>query len=114
MMGQTGKPEFPTGWTFVCVIGGARRGPVKIGMSASPEVRLANLQTSYPYRLTILARFSGGEDEEAAVHRLFRPDRLEGEWFRRSAEILQFIDMLNFRVAFHQIVERFSKQRSAS
>jgi len=109
---QTLIAKFPTAWSFVYFIGGIKRGPIKIGVSACPELRLKALQTGYPHRLAVLASFAGGEEEEEAVHWLLVEHKLEGEWFRRSAEILQFIDMVNCRVAFSMIVERFQKQRA--
>src|SRR5262245_50323298 len=98
-------------WSFVYFIGEEKRGPVKIGMSGAPELRLQNLQSSYPYPLAILAQFPGGEEEEEAMHKLFRPFRLQGEWFKRDTEILQFIDIMNCRVPLHLATDRIVRQR---
>ena len=112
MQEQKLSTVFPTAWSFVYFIGGIARGPIKIGTSACPELRLKTLQTGYPYRLAVLASFAGGEEEEEATHQLLVEHKLEGEWFRRSAEILQFINLVSCRVAFSMIAERFAKQRA--
>lgn len=60
--------------------------PVKIGVSANPEARLANLQTACPYELTLMAKLSFPSRElaqsfEGCFHRMERSHRLRGEWF---------------------------------
>lgn len=66
---------------MIYVIGEHRQGVVKIGRSADPLDRLANLQTSSPTRLVLLACFDGDQLEERALHALFADRRLSGEWF---------------------------------
>ena len=39
--------------TYLYVIGVPDRGPVKIGISAEPELRLRALQTGYPFELEV-------------------------------------------------------------
>jgi hypothetical protein len=56
---------------YVYVIGPANRGPVKSGISDSPEIRLSQLQTGYHETLCILAMFPGGGEDEQALHKLF-------------------------------------------
>ena len=62
---------------YVYVIGPANRGPVKIGISDSPEIRLSQLQTGYHETLCILAMFPGGGEDEQALHKLFAAERLQ-------------------------------------
>ena len=83
-----------TDWmgTFVYVIGGDS-GPVKNGFSACPEIRLAGIQTGNPQKLRVLAKVPGGEKEEQDLHQLFQKDRVEGEWFKRTAVVRVFIEM---------------------
>jgi hypothetical protein len=88
----------PISSSMVYVIGPKRADrPVKIGISALPQRRLADLQTSHHDRLTILAQTPGGRDEESALHRLFKRERLNGEWFQRSPEIEKFIALIGRR-----------------
>jgi hypothetical protein len=56
-------------------------GPVKIGHSADPQHRLAQLQTSHHERLSIIRTFEGGTSVEIWLHRKFSRLRINGEWF---------------------------------
>jgi len=74
---------------FIQSIGG---GPIKIGHSDSPIKRLATLQTSHYEKLTILATVDGGLTTETKLHERFSKDRLHGEWFTPSEELMQYIN----------------------
>lgn len=63
---------------------------VKIGVSKEPEVRLRQLSTACPRRLTLLTSFQGGFDVEAEIHRHYESQRVNGEWFDLSGQ-----DVLN-------------------
>lgn len=65
--------------------------PIKIGWAVNVEKRLAGLQTSMPYKLRVLATMEGTLDNEQGFHLAFGKDRLEGEWFKRSPELLDLI-----------------------
>jgi hypothetical protein len=71
-------------------------GPVKIGVAQKPWERLATLQTASPVRLRGVAAWSGSIAEEKALHELFAEDRLEGEWFKPSEELLALVEWLGF------------------
>jgi hypothetical protein len=88
-----------------------KREPVKIGITACPAVRLAELQTAHYRQLFILAQGQiGGVDDEQRVHELFREQRLRGEWFSRSSEIVSFIGRIRalgvYRAAAHVLKSR--------
>jgi Meiotically up-regulated gene 113 len=83
---------------YVYVIGPMNRGPVKIGISGAPEGRLRELQTGHPEILCVLATFPGGEEHEQALHKFFAPERLQGEWFKRTPRVRKFIDMIACKV----------------
>jgi hypothetical protein len=73
--------------------------PIKIGFTAmdDPWVRLSAVQVGNPHKLMILA-VSGGDgdlDEELNLHHKFAADRLEGEWFQRSDELMAEIARLS-------------------
>ena len=75
----------------------AATGEIKIGYSATPESRIAGLQTGNPYPLDLLAvEESWGLTEESSLHGLFASDRLQGEWFKPSPALLGLITGLNF------------------
>lgn len=71
--------------TYLYAIGHPN-GPVKIGISHSPERRLSEFQTACPFPISVLhaepcesrqVAFS----DEAFAHRFFSEHRLWGEWF---------------------------------
>lgn len=66
-------------------------GPIKIGYSVNPKKRLAEIQTSHPQRLMLLATMDGGRSEELELHRRFGRFRTQGEWFKDDQELLRFI-----------------------
>lgn len=77
---------------FVYVIGHSAAGPVKIGHSANPDSRCADLQTGNPERLAVLLQVECGDHApaiEAAVHVALSNYATDvtrfTEWFRVSA-----------------------------
>lgn len=57
-------------------------GPIKIGITRNPEVRLANLQVSHFETLHVRAICAGGSELETELHAHFASGRLRGEWFK--------------------------------
>lgn len=114
-----------TSFGTVLYVIGPKRGPVKIGISASPANRMASLQTSHPYELSILAeipiRGSGidaerhqlGTEVERRVHEFLLPyrTRASGEWFNRSHEVQQFIDMAKCKLSPDMILAKLKIAR---
>jgi hypothetical protein len=70
---------------------GSDDGPVKIGTTKEPLVRLQRMQAGSPVPLRILAAVPGGAKLEAGYHRAFAHRRLHGEWFQRDKIIEQEI-----------------------
>ena len=67
---------------------------VKIGVSNSPERRLAELERRYGKTLKIVKTIEGGQKEEAALHRRFRDWRIRGtEFFIISRELESWIEI---------------------
>lgn len=65
---------------------GAADGPIKIGISERPELRMRTLQGGGAEELRILVVVSQTpEINERVLHERFAGDRLEGEWFRATA-----------------------------
>lgn len=67
---------------------------VKIGISFAASVRLKQLQTGCPEPLELLLTIPGDVKFERRLHNMFAADRVraDGEWFRLSHEILDFIE----------------------
>lgn len=67
------------------------RGDIKIGRTASLKRRVADLNIGSSAHLSILGTVPGDEATERRLHERFAADRLRGEWFRASDELLGFI-----------------------
>ena len=77
--------------SHVYFIGIEPEGPIKIGHTTDIDIRLAKLQHASPYLLTVLAVAPGGSVAETALHRTFASNRIRGEWFERTPELLSLI-----------------------
>jgi len=82
------KPKPATdsqGWGSAVYVATAGPGVVKIGMSATPALRLVDLQSANGEKLSLayVGRVSGkpARDVERAAHILLEKDRQRGEWF---------------------------------
>lgn len=85
----------PNAECFIYFIGPVDRSisHVKIGMTTkSVQKRMAALQTGSPYRLMIYGFVASKAKYEAALHRLFEPIRLSGEWFKREGALATLLD----------------------
>lgn len=72
----------------VYLIRAGEHGPVKIGYSDEPEVRLGQLQISHWETLRIIRQFEGGPAEETALHDRFQELHIRGEWHHFSRAML--------------------------
>lgn len=71
------------------------RGAIKIGFTAgSPQARLENFQTGNSSPLSLLGSLPGTKQDEVFMHRLFRPWKIRGEWYRLSDRLLTFVNDL--------------------
>lgn len=64
---------------------------IKIGRSGNPERRIQQLATGSPYKLILLGKISGEVELEKEIHASFKESRTNGEWFRVSAGLREFI-----------------------
>ncbi len=64
-------------------------GPIKIGQSIDPNERLRDLQVSHHLKLVLLAVVLGVTERE--LHVRFSRDRILGEWFFPSDDLLAYI-----------------------
>jgi hypothetical protein len=70
--------------TFIYFIQDGDDGPVKIGYSNKPDVRLRNLQTGNYRELRLCHVIPGDLSVEKQLHQRFEPARIRGEWFGRE------------------------------
>ena len=76
-------------------------GPIKIGTTKNHiNGRLRALQSASPYKLNLLFLFKNYPKSyitEGSIHKKFKKNRLEGEWFYPSKEVLDYIEFLRNR-----------------
>ena len=74
----------------------AENGPIKIGMSDCPIIRLKALKTGSPVPLKLIKQISCTTKKskllEKALHVKFKNCRLHGEWFHPTDELLKYIE----------------------
>lgn len=70
---------------------GGERGPVKIGITGDPQLRLKRLQTGSAEPLKLLGTVKGDEAMERAYHTRLAAHCVRGEWFRTDPEVLACI-----------------------
>ena len=76
---------------YVYFIQCGKTGPIKIGYANDVKARLATLQTASPFDLRLLATIKGRPSLERQLHNRFAGDRLRGEWFLPTSELLAFV-----------------------
>lgn len=64
---------------------------IKIGFTTNWERRSSVYLTHSARDLTLLALIPGTRESENSLHRKFQKSRINGEWFRRSEDILKFV-----------------------
>jgi len=57
---------------------------IKIGRTNNPKLRLANLQSGCPYRLSILVVLKGEGHREKEIHKHLSPFLHDREWFKKE------------------------------
>jgi Meiotically Up-regulated Gene 113 (MUG113) protein len=77
------------GWCYIYFISNGEL--VKIGRAIDVLKRLQSMQTSSAEPLTVLATFIGNVELEHLIHRRFASDRLKGEWFNATPDLMRFI-----------------------
>lgn len=65
---------------------------IKIGHAAADiEARRRQLQCGNPSPLVVIWCMDGSEETELRLHKAFAADRLSGEWFRPSPQLLAWL-----------------------
>lgn len=78
--------------TWVYFVRRGEDGPIKIGISIRPDVRLGELQMGSPEPLTLLGVIEGDYTTERGLHRQFRYVHLRGEWFAPHPDLMAYIE----------------------
>lgn len=71
----------------------ANRDYIKIGFSAGIERRTSTLQSASPVKLEPLGIVLGNTTDENALQLRFSHLRAHGEWFRKTPELLRYIEV---------------------
>jgi hypothetical protein len=69
--------------------------PIKIGFTTDLPSRVTALGRGLPYPALALAVIPGNRWIERRLLKHFKSDRLRGEWFRRSPDLMAAIDRAN-------------------
>ena len=90
---------------MIYFIQSGKNGPIKIGYTTdNPKGRIRSLQVGNHKQLYLLATRKGELNDERKIHRMFRRDKLRGEWFESSHDLKTFIrnegKILNFRESY--------------
>ena len=81
---------------YIYFVQGELTKHVKIGFTRNhPEQRIKALQIGSPDRLLLLGWCHGRRIAEGTLHSKFAPQRLFGEWFACSPDLLAFIQEVN-------------------
>lgn len=82
-------------WSVIYFIQGVNGGPIKMGMSYQPEIRLKQLQTGYPYKLQIIFLIKEAVSYmDEFLQEKFSSYKLLGEWY--SPEIIKMLDKIEY------------------
>jgi len=80
---------------------------IKIGYTSSnPLSRLSSMQTGCPYELRLLFYVEGTLSEEKALHELFAPLLLRGEWFSDELKLADLTGWCVADVPFGSLIPR--------
>jgi hypothetical protein len=63
-------------------------GPIKIGISNNPELRISRMQDLSPFRLEIIGSVPGTWRDEQFLHKELAEYRSHGEWFEPSRKVI--------------------------
>lgn len=69
----------------------APSGPIKIGWSTDPSSRVNGL-TKTPWPIKLIGAVKAQPEYERTLHRKFAAQRMCGEWFQRTDELMEFIN----------------------
>jgi len=80
-------------------------GPIKIGCSFDPYIRLGQYVSWSPYPLEIILTIPGTMALEKNIHECFCDTHSHGEWFHASPRLLEAIEGLKAGKPIHEVVD---------
>lgn len=86
------NPKSPRSESLIYFVQAGEGGPIKIGYSVAPEERVKDFQCGNPWKLRLLRAFPGGVEEERELHARFAADRMHGEWFKPTPELVRLAE----------------------
>ena len=86
-LAEKAREHFPHHRCLLMYFIRAGDGPVKIGVTADVEARVATLQTGNACKLSVLAVIPVPPEMEGKLHKALDAHRLIGEWFCWCAEV---------------------------
>ena len=79
----------------VYFVSGSDDCPIKIGYTSGKiEDRIKIIQTGYPYKLSVFGFIDGSYQIENALHTVFKPLRMRGEWFQRTPSLINALSAI--------------------
>ena len=67
---------------------------VKIGIADNPISRLSDIQVGNPHELSLIKTIDNGtQAKEKRLHKQFAEQRLNGEWFKRSGTLAEYLQV---------------------
>lgn len=73
----------------------ARHGAaIKIGLATDVKRRVAQLQTACSGELRLIGAIRGTREDEAALHASLARERMRGEWFRASHDVVTLLEWI--------------------
>lgn len=81
-------------FTWIYAIQAGENGPVKIGVSRDPAMRLATLQRSNHAELRGIAAWRDLAQMEKVLHKAYAHVRIRGEWFQPTPELIEEVTHL--------------------
>lgn len=82
---------------------GDATGLIKIGHTSNLSNRLSSFRMAIPEGIEILATCDGGPEVEKRLHALAAADRVKGEWFKPSDQLMSLIEVAKCGGSFGQI-----------
>lgn len=67
---------------------------IKLGVSSDIDTRLKQISSDIKSPVKLIKLINGDEQKEKELHKRFSNDRVHGEWFKPSDELLDFIKII--------------------
>jgi hypothetical protein len=86
---------------------------IKIGYTIDPAKRFLTMLTMSPAPLSLLGSLSGGPQKELEIHDKLEPQRLHGEWFKKTPEVMAVVATAE-QLYGHDFYNQVARERGAA